>query len=121
MVCQYCNKRLGLIQRLKGQTFCSPEHQELHFGLSFERLRESVTESTAIKVKPLWPPSKAKPPETEPDASQAKGEQPQLAAEQPLPVAEQSQTELEQARANTLRIQAIADQLQAEMEQPKAQ
>ena len=52
MVCQYCNKRLGIIQRLKGQQFCSLEHQELHFGLSFERLRESVTESLPLRSKP---------------------------------------------------------------------
>jgi hypothetical protein len=52
MVCQYCNKRLGIIQRLKGQQFCSLEHQELHFGLSFERLRESVTESLPPRHKP---------------------------------------------------------------------
>src|ERR1700678_1073514 len=52
MVCQYCNKRLGIIQRLKGQQFCSLEHQELHFGLSFERLRESVTESLPLRAKP---------------------------------------------------------------------
>jgi hypothetical protein len=52
MVCQYCNKRLGILQRLKGQQFCSLEHQELHFGLSFERLRESVTESLPLRAKP---------------------------------------------------------------------
>ena len=44
MVCPYCNKRLGIVQRLKGLSFCSVEHQDLYFGLSFERLRESVSE-----------------------------------------------------------------------------
>lgn len=53
MVCQYCNKKLGMIQRLKGLQFCCLEHQELHFGLSFERLRESVTEVTVPKPKQL--------------------------------------------------------------------
>ena len=55
MVCQYCKKRLGIIQRLKGQSFCSAEHQELYFGLSFERLRESVTEYSPNKAKPQRP------------------------------------------------------------------
>jgi len=37
---------------LKGQSFCSLEHQELHFGLSFERLRASVDEQALDKVNP---------------------------------------------------------------------
>jgi hypothetical protein len=59
MHCQYCKKRLGIFQLLKGQSFCSAEHQELHFGLSFERLRESVAEFTPSK--PKLELSKAKP------------------------------------------------------------
>ncbi len=55
MVCQYCNKRLGFIQRMKGLSYCCLEHQELHVGLSFERLRESITEYTPSQVTPLWP------------------------------------------------------------------
>ncbi len=55
MVCQYCNKRLGFIQRMKGLSYCCLEHQELHVGLSFERLRESITEYTPNQVTPLWP------------------------------------------------------------------
>jgi len=55
MVCQYCNKRLGFMQRLKGLSYCSLEHQELHFTHSFERLRDSVTEYTPNQVTPLWP------------------------------------------------------------------
>src|ERR1700722_13101670 len=49
MYCQHCNKRLSIIQRLKGLAFCSPEHQQLHYGVSFERLRASVTEFTPPK------------------------------------------------------------------------
>jgi hypothetical protein len=83
MFCQYCNKKLGIIQRLKGLQFCSLEHQELHFGLSFERLRESVTEVTVPKVKPLWPQAKQDPPPADPEKTQANAEQPpaELAAE----------------------------------------
>src|SRR5579859_965019 len=55
MVCQYCNKRLGIIQRLKGLSYCSLEHQELHVGLSFERLKNAATEYTPNQVTPLWP------------------------------------------------------------------
>ena len=106
MVCQYCNKRLGLIQRLKGQSFCSAEHQELHFGLSFERLRASVSEATPPKVKPLWPPNKAKLPEAEPEQTQANAEQPQA--------------ELEQSPVITVQPQAVSDQQQTELEEPQA-
>ncbi len=100
MVCQYCNKRLGLIQRLKGQSFCSAEHQELHFGLSFERLRASVSEPTTSTVKPLWPPNKAKLPEAELKQTQANAEQPQAAAEQMQANADQPQAELQEPQAN---------------------
>jgi hypothetical protein len=79
MVCQYCNKRLGIIQRLKGQSFCSLEHQELHFGLSFERLRDSVTEITPNKIEPRQSRHK-------PDWMIAKEEQSKTA---PAPQAEQ--------------------------------
>ena len=81
MVCQYCNKRLGLIQRLKGMSFCSLEHQELHFGLSFERLRDSVTEITPNKepkqsrYKPDWMLAKEEKPQTAPPQAEATVEQ----------------------------------------------
>lgn len=81
MVCQYCNKRLGIIQRLKGLSFCSLEHQELHFGLSFERLRESVTEFTP-KPKLEKPEAKLEPAQAELKEPQAKTEQPQAGPDQ---------------------------------------
>lgn len=85
MVCQYCNKRLGIIQRLKGQSFCSVEHQELHFSLSFERLHESVSgitpnqlEPKQARFKPDWmlakqeqPPATAVPLETKAEQTPA--------------------------------------------------
>src|SRR5579862_3555843 len=61
MNCQYCKKRLGIIQLLKRQSFCSAEHQELHFGLSFERLRESVEELTPSRPKLELPKAKPQP------------------------------------------------------------
>src|ERR1700734_1750860 len=64
MVCQYCNKRLGFIQRMKGLSYCSIEHQELHFSLSFDRLRGSLSESPPDRPKPELP-------EARPEASGA--------------------------------------------------
>jgi hypothetical protein len=65
MRCQYCDKRLGIIQRLKGESFCSPEHAELHSGLYLKRLRDSITESTPDKPEhedPEEPGAKREPP-----------------------------------------------------------
>ncbi len=76
MFCQYCNKKLGMIQRLKGLQFCCLEHQELHFGLSFERLRESVTDVTPKRLKPLWPEAKQDLPAAGSEQTQANAEQP---------------------------------------------
>jgi hypothetical protein len=114
MVCQYCNKRLGLLQRLKGQSFCSAEHQELHFGLSFERLRASVSETTAIKPKPLWPPNRPKLPETELDPLQANAEQRLSVTERPQSVADQPQAEVEQPQIEPLKAQASPEQPQVQ-------
>jgi hypothetical protein len=101
MVCQYCNKRLGIIQRLKGQSFCSLEHQELHFGLSFERLRDSVTEITPNKIeprqarhKPDWMIAKEAQSQTTPPPQAEQVLEPQVsqAAEEASPVLEASPT-----------------------------
>lgn len=55
MNCQYCGKRLSFTRRLKGHTFCSLEHQELHYGggtAAFERLRDSFDNTPAKKPDP---------------------------------------------------------------------
>jgi len=83
MICQYCKKRLGIIQRLKGLSFCSLEHQELYFGLSFERLRDSVTEYTPYKPKPERPEAKPEPAQVELEQSQDNPVPPQPMSEQP--------------------------------------
>ena len=83
MNCQYCNKRLGIIQRLKGQSFCSAEHQELHFGLSFERLRASVAEFTPDKPEPDQSRAKPEPAAAGVDQSVANGEPAKAKLEQP--------------------------------------
>src|SRR5580704_8474349 len=48
MRCQYCQKRLGVTKLLKGETFCSAEHRELHLdaqaAASYERLRASFND-----------------------------------------------------------------------------
>jgi len=93
MVCQYCNKRLGFIQRLKGLSYCSLEHQELHFGVSFERLRGSLTESTD-RPKPELRKAKPEPAQAELEQSQASTFEPPADSEQPQKAQlEQPQTE----------------------------
>ncbi len=82
MVCQYCNKRLGFIQRMKGLQYCSLEHQELHFGVSFERLRGSLTESIPDKPKLEWPKAKPEQAQAEPQQSQANTVEPPAGSEQ---------------------------------------
>jgi hypothetical protein len=108
MVCQYCNKRLGLIQRLKGLSFCSAEHQELHFGLSFERLRASVSSDlTASKPKLELGEAKQK-------LAQAELERLKATTLQPQPALEQPQAELQQPQANQEPPQAGAEQPQVQ-------
>ena len=102
MHCEYCKKRLGIIQLLKGQSFCSAEHQELYFGLSFERLRQSVSEFTSNRPKPELVKAKPQPvraqleelrtqllqPQAEPELAHAMQPQAQLAPPQTALVAE---------------------------------
>lgn len=104
MVCQYCNKKLGMIQRLKGLQFCCLEHQELHFGLSFERLRESVTEVTIPKPKQLRVDAKQ-------DLAEAQAEKTQTIAGQPPadPVAELQVTESTEETSPTLEIASLVE------------
>src|SRR5579863_5962503 len=77
MRCQYCNKRLGVIQLLKGESFCSAEHRELNFGLSFERLRDSVAEFTPDSITPELLKTKA-------ELAQARAEQSLANAVEPV-------------------------------------
>ncbi len=54
MRCQYCDKRLGITKRLKGDTFCSLEHQELYFNAQsnvlYDRLAAAAeTPITAVQ------------------------------------------------------------------------
>jgi hypothetical protein len=42
MRCEYCDKRLGLLKRMKGDRYCTPEHRELHYKASIESLRASL-------------------------------------------------------------------------------
>ncbi len=55
MRCQYCDKRLGITKLLKGDTFCSLEHQELYLNAqgeaAYERLLESAEYSSIKKLK----------------------------------------------------------------------
>ncbi len=104
MVCQYCNKKLGMIQRLKGLSFCCLEHQELHFGLSFERLRESVTEVTPKKPKQLRIDAKQ-------DLAEAQAEKIPANAEQPSaePVLELQATEGTEETSPTLDIASLVE------------
>src|SRR5271155_913871 len=117
MNCQYCNKRLGIIQRLKGLSFCSAEHQELHFGLSFERLRASVAEFTPDKPEPDQSPAKPEPAAAELEQSVAKPVQAQANGEL-------AKAKLEQPQANPAPAQPLAKQERPQAEpvaEPKPQ
>ncbi len=63
MRCQYCQKRLGVTKLLKGETFCSAEHRELHLdaqaAASYERLRASFNDP--LPKEPLPERSETKP------------------------------------------------------------
>jgi hypothetical protein len=63
MRCQYCQKRLGVTKLLKGETFCSAEHRELHLdaqaAASYERLRASFNDP--LPKEPLPERSEPKP------------------------------------------------------------
>jgi hypothetical protein len=109
MRCEYCNKRLSIIQRLKGQTYCSVEHQELHFSMGFERLRESLSDFTPDKPVPkLWdskPASSAEPGK----AGQAIPVQPQAKLE-PLPAEPEAVSQLATPEASpTLEIASLVE------------
>ncbi len=104
MFCQYCNKKLGMIQRLKGLQFCCLEHQELHFGLSFERLRESVTEVTVPRRKLPRPEAKQDPPAVDSEKTQATAEQPPAE-----PVLELQATEGTEETSATLEIASLVE------------
>ncbi|MGB6942805.1 MAG: hypothetical protein WBE37_10445 [Bryobacteraceae bacterium] len=93
-----------MIQRLKGLQFCCLEHQELHFGLSFERLRESVTEVTPNK--PKQPRFDAKQ-----DLAEAQAEKTQANAEQTPadPVPELQATEGTEETSPTLEIASLVE------------
>jgi len=57
MRCQYCNKRLGIVDILRGREYCSPEHRQLHLNASltaYERLSASFTDP-APKKPIVWP------------------------------------------------------------------
>lgn len=55
MHCHYCGKRLPISKVLRGHTFCSLEHQELHLSSgateAFDRLRESFDPSPPKRPK----------------------------------------------------------------------
>ena len=60
MRCQYCDKRLGITKRLKGDTFCSLEHQELYFNAQsnefYDRLAAAAeTPITAVQENQATP------------------------------------------------------------------
>src|SRR5580700_2520189 len=63
MRCQYCQKRLGVTKLLKGETFCSAEHRELHLdaqaAASYERLRASFNDP--LPKEPLPERSETRP------------------------------------------------------------
>jgi hypothetical protein len=51
MRCQYCDKRLGITQRLKREQFCCAEHRELQIRIDFERLHTALKEPATVKPK----------------------------------------------------------------------
>jgi hypothetical protein len=65
MRCQYCDKRLGITKLLKGDTFCSLDHQELYLNAqaeaAYERLVESAEYSSIKKLKSVLSEEKPEP------------------------------------------------------------
>ncbi len=62
MRCLYCDKRLGIIDLMRGREYCSPEHRQLHLDASLTAYnRLSASFAYPAPKKPIVRPSKALP------------------------------------------------------------
>jgi hypothetical protein len=107
MRCKYCHKRLNIAKLLKGQSFCSDEHQGLfstpEATVALERLRSSFADPAS--KKPL--PQKQSPGRAEPD--QAEQSSPTEGWAEPSPINAQAASPIQAMVGKVLEETASAE------------